>query len=73
MRCLAPTLNTITAIGSCFCFLVAEISCCLLSGNDSCNVSVIAVDVLENKVFSALLLTLSQFDLSLPDIGIKEL
>lgn len=42
-------------------------------GDDSCNVSVIAVDVLENKVFLALLLALSQFDLSLPDIGVKEL
>lgn len=44
-----------------------------LPGDDSCNVSIIAVDVLENKAFLALLLVLSQFDLSLPDIGIKEL
>lgn len=44
-----------------------------LPGDDSCNVSIIAVDVLENKAFWALLLALSQFDLSLPDIGIKEL
>lgn len=44
-----------------------------LPGDDSCNVSIIAVDVLENKAFLALLLALSQFDLSLPDIGIKEL
>lgn len=49
------------------------LSCQMTAGDGSCNVCVIAVDVLKNKAFCALLLALSQFDLSLLDIRIKEL